>query len=131
MSYFLLLDIGGTDDKTSIYRGPGGGISPVFRSPTSKFSQIKQHRREIYPKIYLKQIWSILYAHLEANRGEKCQGILISGQMGGWVGTDLRNNPLTNLISWQDQYSKNLNDKQESFFSTIQQTLDPEWFENT
>ena len=72
-----------------------------------------------------------MYAHLEANRGEKCQGILISGQMGGWVGTDLRNNPLTNLISWQDQYSKNLNDKQESFFSTIQQTLDPEWFENT
>lgn len=131
MSYFLLLDIGGTDVKTSIYRGPGGGISPVFRSPTSKFSQIKQHRREIDPKIYLKQIWSILYAHLEANRGEKCQGILISGQMGGWVGTDLRNNPLTNLISWQDQYSKNLNDKQESFFSTIQQTLDPEWFENT
>ena len=131
MSYFLLLDIGGTDIKTAIYRGSGREITSVFRSPTPEFSQMKQHRKEIDPKIYLMQIWSILDVHREANRGEKCQGILISGQMGGWVVTDLRNNPLTNLISWQDQYSKNLTNKHESFFSIVQGTLDQDWFEST
>jgi len=131
VSYFLLLDIGGTDIKTSIYRTSTGKLGQISRSATPGFLKTSNQKKEIDPSMYINRIIKILQRHKAESLNEKCDGILISGQMGGWIGTDKKDNPQTNLISWQDAYSDNAHFKEQSFFSKFNESLNHNWFELT
>ena len=98
--YFALLDIGGTDIKSSIYLTERDEISFLKRSKTPNLLKPSEIKREIDPNVLLKEI----YIHLTEIKSLNIEisGLLVSGQMGGWITTNESNNPLSNIISWQD-----------------------------
>ena len=108
--YFALLDIGGTDIKSSIYLAERNEISFLKRSKTPNLLKPSEIKREIDPNVLLKEI----YRHLTEIKSLNIviSGLLVSGQMGGWITTDELNIPLSNIISWQDLRSTTKKDSQ-------------------
>jgi xylulokinase len=98
--YFALLDIGGTDIKSSIYLTERDEISFLKRSRTPNLLKPNEIKREIDPNDLLNQI----YIHLTELKSLNIEisGLLVSGQMGGWITTNESNYPLSNIVSWQD-----------------------------
>jgi xylulokinase len=98
--YFVLLDIGGTDVKSSIYLTERDEISFLKRSKTPNLLKPSEIKRELDPNVLMKQI----YTHLTEIKSMNIAvgGLLVSGQMGGWITTTESNKPLSNIISWQD-----------------------------
>jgi glycerol kinase len=98
--YFALLDIGGTDVKSSIYLTERDEISFLKRSKTPNLLKPSEIKRELDPYVLLKEI----YTHLTEIKSMNIaiSGLLVSGQMGGWITTTESNKPLSNIISWQD-----------------------------
>lgn len=131
MGYFILLDIGGTDIKTAIYKKDNLNFDKLLKSRTTKFLPSQQGKFEISPTLLMRDISDIFKTTYHDNKKDVCGGIFMAGQMGGWVGTDQKNNPVTNLISWQDRHSDNIFDKKTSFFDLFKQSIDLNWFENT
>jgi xylulokinase len=98
--YFALLDIGGTDIKSCIYSADNSEISFLKRSKTPNLLKPSAVKREIDPNALLKEV----YWHLSEIKilNIPISGLLVSGQMGGWITTDQLNTPLSNIVSWQD-----------------------------
>jgi sugar (pentulose or hexulose) kinase len=98
--YFALLDIGGTDIKSCIYSADSNKILFLKRSKTPNLLKPTTVKREIDPNALLKEV----YAHLTDIKISNIavSGLLISGQMGGWITTNMANIPLSNIVSWQD-----------------------------
>jgi len=99
--YSLLIDIGGTDIKVGVIEVGESELLNIRRYPTPAFLDLSGLKREIAPK-------SLMKTCLEAiSQEEKSYGqfktIALSGQMGCWLLTDAENNPVSNIVSWQDK----------------------------
>lgn len=99
--YSLLIDIGGTDIKVGVIEVGESDLLSIKRYPTPTFLDLSGLKREIPPTILME---TCLAAISEA---EKSFGIFktiaLSGQMGCWLLTDIEDNPLSNIVSWQDK----------------------------
>ncbi len=99
--YSLLIDVGGTDIKVGVVEDGLSNLVCVERYPTPPFLPTKIGRKEISPADLL------LRCKMAISIAERSFGsftsVALSGQMGCWVLTDHQNNPLTNIISWQDK----------------------------
>jgi len=115
--YFALLDIGGTDIKSGIYNN-NGDLLFLERSKTPNLVKVDELKREITPKLLIESV----FKHLKFIKNLKLPigGLMISGQMGGWITTDKDNQPMSNLVSWQDLRSKVNLDKVSIDPTTIQ-----------
>lgn len=111
--YSLLIDIGGTDIKVGLVEEGKSKLISVFRYPTPPFLNSRIGRKEISPKELLL-LCNIAISNAERSFGSFAS-IALSGQMGCWILTDLQNNPLTNIISWQDKRIEELIPKGSSF----------------
>lgn len=98
--HFALLDIGGTDIKSGVFSLDTRKVNSLKRSRTPSFVDSKYEKREILPKDLLQ----VVNSHLNGIKASyrSVDGLLITGQMGGWVITDGSNKPISNLVSWQD-----------------------------
>jgi len=96
---FVLLDVGGTfikcrlsdSNKTSKINFPS-----FISSSTDKI-------KEIHPNELISKINNLMASVVNSN--QKISGILISGQMHGWIITDGNYKPISNIVSWQDNRS--------------------------
>jgi len=96
---FVLLDLGGTYIKCRL-----DDSDKEVRIKFPPFINNKNPRiREVDPSELLKSVFTILDTVISTSN--KIDGILISGQMHGWVLTDQEFKPLTNIITWQDSRS--------------------------
>ncbi len=99
--YSLLIDVGGTDIKVGVVEDGLSNLIRVDRYPTPPFLNTRISRKEISPAELL------LRCKMAISSAERSFGtftsVALSGQMGCWVLTDYQNNPLTNIISWQDK----------------------------
>jgi xylulokinase len=101
IQFSLLIDIGGTDLKVGLVKEGQSKLLHVFRYPTPSFLKSSNFRKEISPK---ELLYCCNMAILKAERVfGPIKSIALSGQMGCWILTDNQNNPLTNVISWQDK----------------------------
>lgn len=99
-TFYLLLDIGSTSIKCALTQSSNTRLSHIKSSPTPQFLNTSNDIKEIEPIVLLATCKKLIGSYL--NRGFVFDGLLITGQMGCWVLTDLENSPLTNLVSWQD-----------------------------
>ena len=123
---FALLDIGGTDIKSCVTNKDDTNLRVIYRSGTPGNLQGGQNLYEISPSKLLLEIKNHLDSILSYKT--KIDGLIISGQMGSWIISDSKNQPITNLISWQDNraavYEGNFNVK-------MIERLGTEWLEKT
>ena len=111
--YSLLIDIGGTDIKVGLVEEDRSKLISVYRYPTPPFLKARFGRKEISPKELLF-LCNKAISNAERSFGSFAS-IALSGQMGCWILTDIQNNPLTNIISWQDKRIEELTPKGTSF----------------
>jgi xylulokinase len=97
---FALLDVGGTDIKSCISNVEDSHLQNIFRSKTPGNIQKDENLYEISPDLLLREVENHVLSILATK--SKLDGLIISGQMGSWIVSDLRNKPVTNMISWQD-----------------------------
>lgn len=109
----LLIDVGGTFIKSAVVKG-SGGIYDVRITPTPSFISTSSSVREINPYLLLAGVKNLAKDVIQQHLG--IDSVLISGQMGGYVICDAEDQPLTNIVSWQDR--RNLN-----FFGNGQSTF--------
>lgn len=109
----LLIDVGGTFIKSAVAEGTGR-IFDVKIIPTPRFVSTTSSIREINPSLLLAGVKKL--ANDSIKQHLKIDTVLISGQMGGYVICDEEDQPLTNIVSWQDR--RNLN-----FFGDSQSTF--------
>jgi xylulokinase len=97
---FALLDLGGTFIKCRL-----DDSDKEVRIKFPPFVKNKNPRiREVDPNELLQSVFTILDEVISTSK--KVDGILISGQMHGWVLIDQDFNPLTNIVTWQDSRSQ-------------------------
>ena len=99
-TFYLLLDIGSTSIKCALTQSGNTRLSQIKSSPTPHFLTTSSDIKEIEPIVLLATCKKLIENYLKS--GLVFDGLLITGQMGCWVLTDLENSPLTNLVSWQD-----------------------------
>jgi xylulokinase len=58
---------------------------------------------------------------------KKFEGLLVSGQMGGWILSDEDDRPLTNVVSWQDLRSERKTEGGPTFFQKAKQAYGFDW----
>jgi xylulokinase len=123
--YFALLDIGGTDLKSAIVQVGSKKLEDIKRRPTPSFiSQVGLHW-EIDPAELLGACKELLEGLKTKERN--FSGLLVSGQMGGWLLTDEDDLPLTNLVSWQDLRSERRAEDGLTFSQKAEQTYGLDW----
>jgi xylulokinase len=109
---FVLLDVGGTFIKSRL-----SDAKTEFKIDFPKFIKSdSKYIKEVDPFELMKAINLILKRFIGLKN--KIDGILISGQMHGWVITDKEFNPIHNIISWQDMRSLE-NGEYQSFISGL------------
>ncbi len=113
---FVLLDIGGTYIKCRL--SDSENISKV-RTPAF-LPNLAQNIKEFDPFQIIELINDLLNQVTQSNKN--IDGILISGQMHGWIITDSECNPITNLVTWQDTRSLIVKD----FFRNLQNSISQE-----
>ena len=99
--YSLLIDIGGTDIKVGVIEVGDSNLLSIKRYPTPTFLDLSSLTREI-PPIALMQTCLVAISQAEKSYG-RFNTIALSGQMGCWLLTDAENNPVSNIVSWQDK----------------------------
>ena len=97
---FALLDVGGTDIKSCISNIEDSHLQKIFRSKTPGNIQKDENFYEISPGALLREVENHVLSILATK--SKLDGLIISGQMGSWIVSDIRNQPVTDMISWQD-----------------------------
>jgi sugar (pentulose or hexulose) kinase len=97
---FALLDVGGTDIKSCIANIEDSCLQEIYRTKTPGNIQKSKNMYEIDPVELLREVES--HIHSIKSTKLKITALVISGQMGSWIVSDTKNNPVTNLISWQD-----------------------------
>lgn len=109
----LLIDVGGTYIKAAVVEG-SGSIFDVRIIPTPSFTSTSSSIREINPHLLLTGVKYLANELIKQHL--RIDSVLISGQMGGYVICDEDDQPLRNIVSWQDR--RNLN-----FFGDGQSTF--------
>jgi sugar (pentulose or hexulose) kinase len=99
-SFYLLLDMGSTSIKCSLIETGTTRLKNTSSAATPNFLSITDNVREIDPTTLINTCKELIGGFLD--KGFEFEGLLITGQMGCWILTDLENRPFTNLVSWQD-----------------------------
>jgi sugar (pentulose or hexulose) kinase len=99
-SFYLLLDMGSTSIKCSLIETGTTRLKNTSGAATPNFLSITDNVREIDPTTLINTCKELISGFLD--KGFEFEGLLITGQMGCWILTDLENRPFTNLVSWQD-----------------------------
>jgi xylulokinase len=123
---FALLDVGGTDIKSCISDIEDSHLQEVFRSKTPGNIQKGENLYEISPAALLREVENHVLSILPAKT--KINGLIISGQMGSWIVSDIKNKPVTSLISWQDNRAA-LNET--NFSQHVIEKLGTEWLQKS
>jgi len=98
---FLGIDLGATFIKAAWLDVSGGIVGNERRVPFPSFiPNLPPSQREVSPDEILTKVSDLLRGFLET--GKKCDGLLISGQMHGFVLVGSEGDLKSNFISWQD-----------------------------
>jgi sugar (pentulose or hexulose) kinase len=98
---FLGIDIGATFIKAAWLDVRDGIVGNERRLPFPSFiPNLPTSYREVSPDEILIKVYEILSGIVET--GKKCDGLLISGQMHGFVLVGKQGDSRSNFISWQD-----------------------------
>jgi xylulokinase len=109
---FVLLDIGGTFIKCRL-----SDQSVEFKTEIPAFIQNQnQNIKEINPLELIEGIESVITKFIQSD--QDIEGIIVTGQMHGWIITNDNYEPIHNLVSWQDSRSLE-NGYYESFLNNI------------
>lgn len=123
---FALLDVGGTDIKSSIFNTDDSNLQTIYRTRTPGNIQKNFDLFEISPNC----LYSEVEKHIQSigSSRTRIEGLFISGQMGSWVVSDAKNRPITNIVSWQDNRAAiNKND----FNRQVVDALGRDWLKTT
>jgi xylulokinase len=123
--YLILVDIGGTFLKISKVSFETDKISIFKKYPMPGFLQKGEYIKELDPMKLLSMCLSGIHEIIENDKN--IVGIYIAGQMGGWVATDNQNNPITNLITWQDQRVMQIKNMYEETLDNLEHNLGSSW----
>jgi xylulokinase len=123
--YLILVDIGGTFLKISKVNIQTDRIKNFKKYPMPEFIKNDSVIKELDPQRLLSMCISGVKELLENEKN--VIGIYITGQMGGWVATDKQNNPMTNLITWQDQRIMRVENQYEKTLDCIYEELGSSW----
>ncbi len=127
--YFALLDIGGTDLKSALVEVGTTRLEKISRRAIPPFIPQMGPKREVDPRAVAGACNKLLQEMLE--EGDKFNGLLISGQMGGWLLSDEKNQPITNLVSWQDLRSERKAINGRAISDVAKELFGKEWLAET
>jgi xylulokinase len=100
---YVLLDVGSTSIKTALVKTNSTSLQYLSSINTPDLIKPNLYCRELPPDVLLHVCLKML--EKMSNMEYKYIGLLITGQMGGWVLTDLQNKTKSNIVSWQDNRS--------------------------
>jgi xylulokinase len=123
--FLILVDIGGTFLKISKVSIETDRIKNFKKYPMPGFIKNDSMIKELDPQRLLSMCLSGIQELLENENN--VIGIYIAGQMGGWVATDKQNNPMTNLITWQDQRIMRIENLYEKTLDYLYEELGSSW----
>ena len=123
--YFALLDLGGTGLKTAMVQVGTNKLENVKRKSTPPFISQEGLEREIDPVALLTSCKELL-ADMN-DRQREFEGLLVSGQMGGWILSDEQDRTLGNLVTWQDLRSLRETEDGLTFSQKAQEAYGPDW----
>ena len=115
---YVLLDVGSTSIKTALVETDSTSLQYLSSINTPDFIKPNLYSRELLPDVLLPVCLKLLQKM--ATLEYKFTGLLITGQMGGWVLTDLQNKPKSNIVSWQDNRSMIPNSHSASSYSLFE-----------
>ena len=115
---YVLLDVGSTSIKTALVETDSTSLQYLSSINTPDFIRPNLYSRELLPDVLLPVCLKLLQKM--ATLEYKFTGLLITGQMGGWVLTDLQNKPKSNIVSWQDNRSMIPNSHSASSYSLFE-----------
>ena len=123
---FLGLDFGASFIKGAVLDPVSGSVSSIIRVPSPPFLEgLPPGHREIDPAAITRTFWEILEALLKSE--PKPEGILLCGQMHGFVLMDDAGHPLSNYHSWQDRRSEEIDPRSgRTFYDTMIEVLSVE-----
>ena len=100
---YILLDVGSTSIKTALVKTGSTSLQYLSSIKTPDLIKPDLYCRELSPDLLLQTCLTML--EKMATLEYEYIGLLITGQMGGWVLTDLENRTKSNIVSWQDNRS--------------------------
>ena len=100
---YILLDVGSTSIKTALVKTGSTSLQYLSSIKTPDLIKPDLYCRELSPDLLLQTCLAML--EKMATLEYEYIGLLITGQMGGWVLTDLENRTKSNIVSWQDNRS--------------------------
>jgi xylulokinase len=100
MRHFLGIDIGSSFLKAAIIDVDGGALIRTARVPFPAFlPDLAAQHREVDPRAIMTAVSELLRGMAEPG----CAGVVLCGQMHGFILVDGRGEALSNYISWLDQ----------------------------
>lgn len=115
---YVLLDVGSTSIKTALVKTGSTSLQYLSSINTPDLIKPNLYHRELSPDVLLQTCLQML--EKKATLECKYIGLLITGQMGGWVVTDLENRTKSNIVSWQDNRSLIPNHQNESSYNLFE-----------
>jgi xylulokinase len=117
----LLIDVGGTFIKSAVVEG-SGNIEDVRIAPTPSFISTSSTNREIDPRLLVESVKNLANLSIKSHLG--IDQVYLSGQMGSYVICDEENQPLTNIVTWQDRRNLDyFDDSQSTFWDEFRRKL--------
>lgn len=127
--YFAFLDIGGTDLKSALVEAGTTRLEKISRRAIPPFIPQMGPKREVDPRAVVGACNKLLQEML--GKRNSFVGLLISGQMGGWLLSDEKNQPITNLVSWQDLRSEQKAADGRAISDVAKEVFGSEWLAET
>jgi len=100
---YILLDVGSTSIKTALVKTGSTSLQYLSSIKTPDLIKPNLYCRELSPNLLLQTCLAML--EKMATLEYEYIGLLVTGQMGGWVLTDSDNKTKSNIVSWQDNRS--------------------------
>jgi sugar (pentulose or hexulose) kinase len=102
MAVFLGIDIGTSFIKAALIDADALSLRSIGRAPFPEFvTGLPPLHREVDPEAVMKGVENVL-GHLAFEPG-RCDGVVLCGQMHGFVLVNSRGEAISNYISWLDQ----------------------------
>ena len=123
---FIGIDLGTTTIKGAVLNLDTGGLEHFSRRPfPGSIGGLPRLHHEVSPKAVMDETRAVL-AELLAYAPD-CQGITFCSQMHGLVLVDAQGEPLTHILTWQDQRAMEPGPKPgQTWFETLRATLTPD-----
>ncbi len=102
MPLFVGIDVGGTFLKGSILDTESETTGPVIRSSGPELVFSEDGSATLDPRALIEAVRSLVTDLVGSQR--ICEGILVTGQMHGFVMTDEDGYPKTDVVTWRDNF---------------------------